>query len=114
MGGVRLRTKIQSFEDLEVYQKLFKLHWEVHGLTMKFPKFEMYELGSQLRRSSNSAPANLAEGWNNNHVNIYLEGINRAIGELQETRHHLSIALRKCYTAYKIRYKNSNPNTSHL
>ena len=92
-----LKTKIQSFEDLEVYQRLFKLHGEVYELTLTFPKFEMYELGSQLRRSSNSVPANLAEGWNNNHVNIYLEGINRAIGELQETRHHLSVALRKGY-----------------
>lgn len=37
------------------------LHITVHELTMSFPKFEMYELGSQLRRSSNSVPANLAE-----------------------------------------------------
>ena len=70
---------------------------EVHLLTMTFPKFEMFELGSQLRRSSNSIAANLAEGWNNNHVNIYLEGINRALGELQETKHHLSIAFQKGY-----------------
>ena len=56
---------ISSYEDLEVYQKLVELHLEVHELTMSFPKFEMYELGSQLRRSSNSAPANVAEGWNN-------------------------------------------------
>jgi len=63
----------------------------------------MFELGSQLRRSSNSVPANLAEGWNNNHVNIYLEGINRALGELQETRHHLSVAFQKGYID-KLRY----------
>ena len=34
-------------EDLEVYQKLFKLTLEIHELTMTFPKFEVYELGSQ-------------------------------------------------------------------
>jgi four helix bundle protein len=45
---------------------------------------ELFELGSQLRRSSNSALANIAEGWNNKHTNIYLEGINRAQGELRE------------------------------
>lgn len=44
-------------EDLEVYKKLFHLVLEVHELTMTFPKHELYELGSQLRRSSNSAPA---------------------------------------------------------
>ncbi|MBI4547470.1 MAG: four helix bundle protein [Ignavibacteriae bacterium] len=92
-----MKKKIQSFEDLEVYQKLTRLHLEVHEVTLSFPKFEMYELGSQLRRSSNSIPANLAEGRNNNHINLYLEGINRALEELQETRHHLYVAFQKGY-----------------
>lgn len=64
---------INSFEDLEVYQKSFQLHLGINDLTLAFPKFEMYGLGSQARRSSNSIPANLAEGWNNKHINIYLE-----------------------------------------
>jgi len=67
--------KIEKVEDLDVYQKLCNLVVEIHELTLTFPKFEIYELGSQLRRSSNSAPANLAEGFNNKHINIYLEGI---------------------------------------
>ena len=71
---------IKSFEDLEVNQKLSGLHLDIHKLTLTFPKFELHELGSQLRRSSNSVPANLAEGWNNKHINLYLEGINRALG----------------------------------
>ena len=64
--------KIRSFEDLDVYQKLEELHLEINELSLTFPKFEMYELGSQIRRSSNSAPANLAEGWSNKHINIYI------------------------------------------
>ena len=92
-------------EDLEVYQKLFKLALEVHELTLTFPKFELYELGSQLRRSSNSAPANLAEGFGNKHTNIYLESIDRAQGEIRETKHHLRIALEKRYiTKEKLDY----------
>jgi four helix bundle protein len=51
---------ISSFEDLDVYKKLVELHLEVHELTMTFPKYEMYELGSQVRRSSNAIPANIA------------------------------------------------------
>jgi len=92
-----MKKEIKSYEDLDVYQKLFELHLEVHDLTLTFPKFEMYELGSQLRRSSNSMPANLAEGWNNKHINMYLEGINRAFGEMRETKHHLTVAFRKKY-----------------
>jgi four helix bundle protein len=57
----------------------------------------MYELGSQVRRSSNSAPANLAEGFNNRHRNIYLECISRSLGEIRETQHHLMVARRKEY-----------------
>ena len=96
-----MKKKIESYEDLEVYQKLCDLHIEVNELTFTFPKFELYELGSQLRRSSNSSPANLAEGWNNKHVNIYLEGVNRSQSEVRETRHHLTMAYRKDYISKK-------------
>lgn len=88
---------IKSFEDLDVYKRLFDLAIKIHDLTLGFPKFELYEIGSQLRRSSNSAPANLAEGFNNKHTNIYLEGISRAQGEIRETKHHLKIAFKKNY-----------------
>ena len=84
-------------EDLQVYQYLCALVFEVHELTMRFPKFEMYELGSQLRRSSNSAPANLAEGFGNKHTKIYTESISRAQGEIRETVHHLRVARKKGY-----------------
>lgn len=91
------KRKIESFDDLDVYQNLCELHLEVSEHTFKFPKFALYELGSQIRRSSNSAPANIAEGCNNKHINIYLEGINRAQGEIRETKHRLTMALRKKY-----------------
>lgn len=92
-------------DDLDVYQRLFQLALDVHELTITFPKFEMYELGSQLRRSSNAAPANLAEGFGNKHTNIYLESISRAQGEIRETKHHLRIAYKKKYlTDKKLNY----------
>lgn len=92
-------------EDLKVYQKLFKLALECHELTKSFPNFEMYEIGSQLRRSTNSAPANLAEVFNNKHTNIFTEGISRAQGEIRETIHHLKISYEKKYlTKEKVDY----------
>jgi four helix bundle protein len=93
--GTKVERIVRSFEDLDVYQKLVKLHLEVNGITLSFPAYELYELGSQLRRSSNSIPANVAEGWNNKHLNSYLECLNRALGELRETKHHISIAFKK-------------------
>jgi four helix bundle protein len=80
-----------------VYQKLKALHLEVHRESLRFPKFAMYELGSQVRRSSNSAPAQLAEGWGSRHTNMYIEAINRAMGEVRETQHHLDVAGEKEY-----------------
>ncbi len=86
-----------NVEDLDVDQRLVELVIRVHEWTMRFPKFELYELGSQLRRSSNSIPANVAEGFSNKHTNIYTECISRSLGELRETKHHLYIAHRKKY-----------------
>lgn len=94
-GATEDRPPIRRFQDLDVYRKLVDLHIKVHQRTLDFPRYERFELGSQLRRSSNAIPANLAEGWNNRHTTVYLEGINRAFGELRETTHHLWVALQK-------------------
>ena len=53
----------KSYEDLEVYQKGYKLALNLHQATLKFPEFERYELGSQLRRAAISIPLNIAEGY---------------------------------------------------
>ena len=50
------------YHRLDVYKKSYQLALEVHRLTMKFPKTEQYEMGSQIRRSSKSIPVNIAEG----------------------------------------------------
>jgi four helix bundle protein len=48
-------------EDIKVYKKLCRLHIDACDLTHKWPQEEIYELGSQSRRFSNSVPAQLAE-----------------------------------------------------
>jgi four helix bundle protein len=84
-------------EDLKVYQMLCRLHIDVCGLTKKWPRDERFELTSQVRRASNSAPANLAERHSDRHVRNKIEGANRARGEALETIHHLYIAMLKGY-----------------
>lgn len=86
-------ARLNSFRELRVYQELRRLHLVVHDESMLFPKFEMYELGSQMRRSSNASPAILAEGWGSRHANVYIEAIDRSKGELRETRHHLDVEI---------------------
>jgi four helix bundle protein len=84
-------------QDLVVYQKLCQLHLEVCDVSHAWPNEERYELGSQVRRSSNSSPAQLAEKNNDRHVKNRIEGVNRARGEALETVHHLYVALLKRY-----------------
>ena len=55
--------KIKTHEDLEVYQIAFKAAMEIFELSKKFPVEEKYSLTDQIRRSSRSVCANLAEAW---------------------------------------------------
>ena len=54
---------IKSYRDLKVYQLGYDLGKVVHHLTLRFPKHEQYEIGSQLRRAALSIPLNIAEGY---------------------------------------------------
>lgn len=55
-------SKINSFEDLIVWQKAINLSVEVYKASTKFPKEEIFGLTSQIRRASNSVSLNIAEG----------------------------------------------------
>jgi four helix bundle protein len=89
--------KYLDVEDLEVYKRLCQLHIDVCDLTHAWPQEEKYELGSQARRSSNSAPAQLAEKNDDRHIRNKIEGVNRSRGEAGETVHHLYMAKLKGY-----------------
>jgi four helix bundle protein len=107
-------AKMKSYmdvEDLEVYQKLCQLHIEICELSHEWPPEEKYEIGSQIRRSSNSSPAQLAEKNDDRHVRNKIEGVNRSRGEAAETIHHLFMARQKSYItsevyeSFRMRYK---------
>lgn len=53
----------KSYKDLEIYQLAYKLAIEVHHLSLSLPKYELFEQGSQVRRSSKSIKDNIAEGF---------------------------------------------------
>ncbi len=52
-----------SYKDLDIYKMAFELSIKVHKLSLDLPKFELYEQGSQIRRSSKSVKDNIAEGY---------------------------------------------------
>ena len=53
---------MRDFRKMEVWEKAHKLTLEVYKCTTTFPKDEMYDLTSQIRRAAASVPANIAEG----------------------------------------------------
>jgi four helix bundle protein len=58
----RTKAALQSFRDLQVWQKAMELTAAVYRLTQRFPREETFGLTSQLRRSAVSIPSNVAEG----------------------------------------------------
>jgi four helix bundle protein len=54
---------MNSYKDLDIYQISLSLFYEVHPASLLLPKYELYELGSQLRRSSDSVTTNIVEGY---------------------------------------------------
>jgi len=54
---------MKSYRELKVYQRAVELAIQIHKMTMQLPKYELYEQGSQIRRSSKSIKDNIAEGF---------------------------------------------------
>lgn len=54
---------MKSYKDLEIYKLSYELAIRIHGLTLKLPKYEMYEEGSQIRRSSKGITSCITEGY---------------------------------------------------
>lgn len=83
----------ESYKDLRVYKLAYELGIEIHSLTLTFPKFELYELGSQMRRCSKSVPANIAEGYGRSHYGAeFIRFLVFALASTDEMRVHLQYA----------------------
>ncbi len=75
------------YERLDVYQKSYQAALDIHKITLSFPKIEQYELASQVRRSSKSIPANIAEGMGRQDTSADVRRfIKIALGSCDETR----------------------------
>ena len=54
---------MKNYRDLEIYQSAYQLAIKVHKMTLTLPKYEMYEQGNQVRRSTKSIKDNIVEGY---------------------------------------------------
>jgi four helix bundle protein len=84
----------KSHRELIVYQKTRALANEIFILTKSFPKEEMYSLTDQIRRSSRSVGAQIAEAWaKRRYEKHFISKLTDADGEQHETQHWLETAL---------------------
>ncbi len=83
---------MQSYKDLIVYQKGYKLAVEIYKATKGFPKEEIYGLVSQMRRSAVSVPCNIAEGYRRGHRKEYIQFLHMAHGSCGELETLLSLS----------------------
>jgi len=83
---------MKDFHELAVWQKAHQLTLAVYKITAAFPREELYGLTSQLRRSSASIPANLAEGCGRNGDAEFARFCSMAMGSASELEYHLLLA----------------------
>ncbi len=80
-----------SYKNLEIWERARNLSIAIHKMTLtELPKFEMYEEGSQIRRSSKSTRTNIVEGYGRRkYVNDYIRFLTFSIASNDETSDHL-------------------------
>lgn len=83
---------MDSFTQLEVWQKAHELTMEIYNTSKNFPKEEQYQLTDQLCRSASSIPANIAEGQARQTTNEYLQFLYMTRGSVAEAKYHLLLA----------------------
>ena len=91
---VQGRSEIRSHRDLIVWQKSMDLAVAAYRLTAPFPTDERYGMTSQIRRSSASVPANIAEGYGRESPGAYAQQLRVAQGSLKELETHVELSNR--------------------
>ena len=87
------KKRAETVEDLEVYEAAFDLQQEIFQLSRKWPVDERFSLTDQIRRSSRSVGACLAEAWAKRRYKAHWTSkLTDADGELGESRHWLRTA----------------------
>ena len=86
-----------GYRSLKVWQRAMDLTIASYGVVARLPELEKYDLGSQIRRSAVSVPANIAEGYARDHLGEYLHHLAIAGGSLAELQTLLLITARLGY-----------------
>jgi four helix bundle protein len=85
--------KYNGYRDLKVFQLAYRAALDIFEITKSFPKEEKYSFVDQVRRSSRSVPANLAEAWKKrSYPKMFVSKVIDAAGEADETEVWLDVS----------------------
>jgi len=104
-------SKIENYTDLIVYTKAYGLAMEVFAVSTGFPKEEKYSLTDQIRRSSRSVTASLAEAWaKRRYQKVFINKLTDCLGEANETTVWLDYSKDCDYMSTEMHLKLKNEN----
>jgi four helix bundle protein len=88
-----MKNRVNSWRELGTYKSAFELQQRIFEVSKSWPREESYSLTDQIRRSSRSIGANIAESWAKRRYPAHFKSkLTDADGELQETLHWLDTA----------------------
>lgn len=91
-------ASVKSYRELRVYRSAIEAAMDIFEMTKAFPKEEKYAMVDQMRRSSRSVCANIAEAWRKRrYVKHFQSKLSDAEAEAAETRVWLELAMRCQY-----------------
>lgn len=83
-----------SYKKLEIWQLAREVVISIHKMSLELPKFELYETGSQIRRSSKSVRSTIVEGYGRRiYKQEFVRYLTYSIGSNDETLDHLETLL---------------------
>ena len=97
-----------SYRKLEIWQKAHELVVDIHRMTLRdLPKFELYEVGSQIRRSIKSTKSTIVEGYGRRrYKQDYIRFLTYSLASCDETTDHLETLYETDSLKDKTIYKN--------
>jgi four helix bundle protein len=109
----------QGYKKLRIYRLAHDLAVQIHKMTLKLPKFEIFEEGGQIRRSSKSVSSNIVEGYAlRRYKQEYIHYLTRSLASSLETIEHLDFLFEteslKDENLYKSLYGNYEELNSML
>ena len=109
-----IQDRVIHFRGLEVYKLAFNISFEIFNITKTFPVEEKYSLTDQIRRSSRSVCANIAEAWKKRiYPAAFVSKLNDSESECAETQVWLEFCHKHNYISEPI-FKDLDNKCEHV